>query len=161
MAEARPDARDVAPPVSRQAECQLELTLVSFASPEMWMGRWVAKDVEVDIGKIGPALPGQPLTAAVKDSTVGELFSFVHSFLPGPERAVCVARPLKLVEGAPCTGSVQVGGGAADLDNYVVLRLYEAVYDGESFGLRLGYKRYATSGATICDVLLSLCAKIH
>jgi hypothetical protein len=106
----------------------------------MWMGRWVANDVEVDIGKIGPALPGQSLTAAVKDSTAGELFSFVHSFLPGP---------------------VQVGGGTAYLGDHVVLRLYEAVYDGKSFGLRLGYQRYATSGANICDALLSLCEKIR
>jgi len=141
MAEARPDARDVAPPVSRQAERELELNLVSFASPEMWMGRWVAKDVEVDIGKIGPALPGQSLTVAVKESTAGGLFSFVHSFVPGSdsERAVCTAY----------------------LDDYVVLRLYDARYNGESFGLRLGYQRYTTTGANIRDVLLSLCAKIR
>ena len=139
MAEARLGARNVTPPVSRQAVRELELNLVSLASPEMLMGRWATKDVEVNIGKIGPALPGQSLTAAVKDSTEGDLFSFVHSFLPGRERAVRTAY----------------------LDDYVVLRLYDARYNGESFGLRLGYQRYTTTGANIRDVLLSLCAKIR
>src|SRR5262245_42487692 len=153
MAEAPRSAIDVRSPVALQGEGNLELNLLSLASPEMWMGRWVAKDVEVDIGRIGSALPDRSLTAAVKDASGGALFSFVYSFLPGPERVPAVARsPLACADGSRAAGPH---------DDYVVLRLYEAVQDGASLGLRLGYQRYARTGGKISDVLLSLCARIR